>query len=139
MAKRHTNRVGSLESVFVRLEELVLANSGADEFEEVFKLIIAKLWDEHRHNGERFHTYQEDVDTFRVVVELLREAGNAWPGIIEALTEPELTPAHLQVCVEALARHRILDSTYEVMDSFFEFMVSGAAKGAKDQCSPYCR
>ena len=46
MAKRHWNREGDLESMFLHLEELVLANSGEDEFEEVFKLLVAKLWDE---------------------------------------------------------------------------------------------
>ncbi len=39
MAKRHANHFGNLESMFLRLEELVLANSGEDEFEEVFKLL----------------------------------------------------------------------------------------------------
>ncbi len=43
MAKRHANHLGSLESMFLRLEELVLAYSGEDEFEEVFKLLVAKL------------------------------------------------------------------------------------------------
>jgi type I restriction enzyme M protein len=28
------------------LEELVLADSGKDEFNEIFKLIFAKIWDE---------------------------------------------------------------------------------------------
>src|SRR5487761_1197817 len=46
MAKRHTNQVGDLQSMFLHLEELVLANSGENEFEEVFKLLVAKLWDE---------------------------------------------------------------------------------------------
>ncbi len=35
MAKRHWNREGDLESLFLHLEELVLANSGEDEFEEI--------------------------------------------------------------------------------------------------------
>jgi type I restriction enzyme M protein len=46
---------------------------------------------------------------------------------------PALTPPHLQVCVEALAKHRILDSSLEVMDNFFEFIVSKSAKGSKGQ------
>ena len=43
MAKRHTNEIGNLESLFLRLEELVLANSGEDEFEEVFKLSLIHI------------------------------------------------------------------------------------------------
>ena len=43
MAKRHSDQLGNLESLFLRLEELVLANSGEDEFEEIFELLVAKL------------------------------------------------------------------------------------------------
>jgi type I restriction enzyme M protein len=133
MPKRHANRAGDLESMFLRLEELVLANSGEDEFEEIFKLVIAKLYDEQMHNGERFHVYASEQETFNAVEGLLREAEKAWPGIVEPFATPALTPAHLQVCVEALAMHRILDSSLEVMDNFFEFIVSKSAKGSKGQ------
>jgi type I restriction enzyme M protein len=133
MPKRHTNRVGDLESMFLRLEELVLANSGEDEFEEVFKLVIAKLWDERKGGPCRFRTYSEPSETYQAITTLLREAERAWPGIVEPFCTPALTPEHLQVCVDALAKHTILDSGLEVMDSFFEFMVSRTAKGSKGQ------
>jgi type I restriction enzyme M protein len=133
MSKRHANNIGNLESLFGRLEELVLANSGENEFEEVFKLIVAKLWDEHAHNGEHFRVYDTESNTFNAISTLLREAEKGWSGILEPLTVPALTPAHLQVCVEALSKHTILDEGLEVMDSFFEFMVSKGAKGAKGQ------
>jgi type I restriction enzyme M protein len=131
MAKRHANQVGNLESMFLRLEELVLANSGEDEFEEVFKLLIAKLWDERSGAGE-FRVHENDQKTARAIVGLLRQAEKAWPGILEQ-PAPQLTPEHLAVCVEALARHSISNEGLEVMDGFFEFMVAKAAKGAKGQ------
>jgi type I restriction enzyme M protein len=133
MAKRHINRVDDLESMFLRLEELVLANSGEDEFEEVFKLLIAKLWDEKSSKTGRFVAHGDNDKTYSEISALLREAERAWPGILEAGSRPGLTPEHLQVCVEALSRHSILDSSFEVLDGFFEFMISRAAKGAKGQ------
>lgn len=133
MAKRHTNREGNLESMFLRLEELVLANSGEDEFEEVFKLLIAKLWAERSGNAARFRVERDEAQTFDSVVALLREAEHAWPGIVEPDSRPALTAEHLQVCVEALARHTVSDNSLEVLDGFFEFMVSRAAKGSKGQ------
>lgn len=133
MPKRHANHIGSLASLFIRLEELVLANSGEDEFEEVFKLLVAKLWDEHAHAGERFRVYETEATTFHAISTLLREAEKAWSGILEPLSAPALTPAHLQVCVETIAKHKILDEGLEVMDNFFEFMVSKGAKGSKGQ------
>ncbi|HET6453999.1 MAG TPA: N-6 DNA methylase [Armatimonadota bacterium] len=117
----------------MRLEELVLANSGEDEFEEVFKLVIAKLWDESCGKGRRFYSHSNEATTHGAITCLLNEAGQAWPGVLGPPFEPALTPQHLQVCVDVLAQHRISDSSLEVMDNFFEFLVSKSAKGAKGQ------
>ena len=133
MAKRHQNRTGDLESIFLRLEELVLANSGEDEFEEIYKLVVAKLWDEKRGGEPRFKPLVQDRETYEQLTRLLEEADRAWPGLLEPPVRPRLTPEHLHVCVEALARHRLTDSDLGVMDAFFEFLVARAAKGAKGQ------
>ncbi len=133
MAKRHGNKVGDFESLFLRLEELVLANSGEDAFEEIFKLLVAKLWDEQTGKAPAFRPYRESKHTYDAVRELLSAAGRAWPGVLDGETGPRLTPEHLQVCVDAMSRHRIWDAGFEVMDSFFEFLVSRGAKGAKGQ------
>lgn len=133
MAKRHQNRTGDLESLFLRLEELVLANSGEDEFEEVYKLVVAKLWDEKSGVAARFKVWDEERETYARVTKLLEEADKAWPGLVEPPIRSCLTPEHLQVCVEALARHRLAGGDLEVMDAFFEFLVARAAKGAKGQ------
>lgn len=55
--------IGSLEirhnfkKIIQGLEELVLADSGADEFNEIFKLIFCKIFDEkesiHKNNKNR--------------------------------------------------------------------------------------
>lgn len=44
-----------------------------------------------------------------------------------------LTNEHLHVCVGALAPHNVSGNGLDVLDSFFEFMVSRAAKGSKGQ------
>ena len=57
-------RVGDWGSMFRRLEELVLANSGEDEFEEIFKLLIAKLVSEIESGSkELFQTSRSPQDT----------------------------------------------------------------------------
>src|SRR5579872_4201765 len=81
MAKRHSDQLGNLESLFLRLEELVLANSGEDEFEEIFKLLVAKLWDERSEKPPRFRLRETDSETFVQVSGLLREADKGWPGV----------------------------------------------------------
>ena len=132
MSKRHSNKVGDLESMFFRLEELVLANSGADEFEEIFKLLVAKLWDEHSGKPTRFKANSNNAHTAESIQSLLNEADKTWPGVL-AGTKSALANEHLNVCVEALSRHTIAGKDLQVMDAFFEFLVSRTAKGAKGQ------
>ncbi len=133
MAKRHWNREDDLESLFLHLEDLVLASSGEDEFEEVFKLLVAKLWDERSGRKTRFYVRGSGFETLEAICTLLRETEQAWPGILGMETRPRLRPEHLQVCVEALARHSIGGKDLQVLDGFFEYLVSKGAKGAKGQ------
>jgi type I restriction enzyme M protein len=133
MSRRHSSQVGNLESLFLRLEELVLASSGEDEFDEIYKLIIAKLWDERYSVQKRFLPQRSEQATYAMVVMLLREAESVWPGVIEPGETPLLRPEHVHVCVEALCHHTISDESLSIMDSFFEFLVSRSAKGAKGQ------
>lgn len=133
MAKRHSNKSGDLESLFLRLEELVLANSGENEFEVVFKLVVAKLWDERCGKESRFTAYSDHTTTYRNITTLLQEAERAWNGVLEGDITPGLTPEHLQICVEVLTFHRLSGTSFQVFDAFFEFLVSRGAKGVKGQ------
>ncbi|BCM89419.1 putative type I restriction enzymeP M protein [Abditibacteriota bacterium] len=133
MAKRHSARAGTLQAIFIRLEELVLANSGEDEFEEIFKLIVAKLWDEMNEATARFNALGSPEEIAARISLLLSGAASTWPGILEAGTESRLTPSHLKICVEALAPYSLHGAGFEVMDAFFEFLVSRGSKGNKGQ------
>jgi type I restriction enzyme M protein len=132
MAKRHVHRSGDPASLFRRLEELVLANSVADEFEEVFKLIVAKLRDERSNSPGRFRACADPDQTYDQIVDLLRDADHAWPGLLDNV-DTALAPSQLQVCVEALSDHAISETSLEVMDGLFEHLVARNAKGAKGQ------
>jgi len=133
MAKRHSNKGSDLEALFLRMEELILANSAEDPFEVVFKLLIAKLWDERSGRERRFFARDDDGETTEAVDQLLREADIVWPGVIARPIEVPLTPSHMAVCVGPLARVNLSDASMEVMDALFEFLVAKAAKGAKGQ------
>lgn len=100
------------------LEELVLADSGKDEFNEIFKLIFAKIWDEkeaqeHRKdktvefgkvtarriiNGEEKLVVDSDL-TFDRINSLFHKACDEWLGIFKLGEDIELAKRHLQVCV----------------------------------------
>ncbi|WP_190810346.1 N-6 DNA methylase [Flagellimonas sp. S3867] len=53
----------SLKQIIQELEDEVLANAGVDAFEEPFKLIFTKLWDEKKHQKDlgKIETYLDAV------------------------------------------------------------------------------
>jgi type I restriction enzyme M protein len=134
MSNRHIVRENDWESVFRRLEELVLANSGEDPFEEIFKLFVAKLYDELKNPGETlFRRHSSDTATREAINGVLRRAAQEWPALL--LTSPVslLTDEHLSVCVDAFWRHKLSDTAFEAVDAFFERLITSVAKGAKGQ------
>ena len=134
MAKRHQIRAGDWESIVGRLQELVLANSGEDEFQEIFKILVAKLYAEKfPRRGARFGARKSSAATANAVNSLLAQAAAHWPGIVEGNARSRLADDHLAICVDAIADHSICDTNFEVLDGFFEFLASRVAKGAKGQ------
>ena len=134
MAKRHRIKAGDWESIVGRLQELVLANSGEDEFQEIFKILVAKLYAEKfAARGVRFGCRESPAETAADLNGLLARAAAQWPGIIDDEARSRLTDDHLTICVQALADYSICDSNFEVLDGFFEFLVGRVAKGAKGQ------
>lgn len=119
--------------MFLRLEELVLANSGADEFEEVFQLVVTKLWDERCGRPPRFARGSTPQATWRVITGLLDEAQRGWPGILTPGARPSLTAEHLEVCVAVIEAQQVGDASLHAFDAFFEFLVARSAKGRKGQ------
>jgi type I restriction enzyme M protein len=134
MAKRHALRHGDWESIFGRLQELVLANSGEDEFEEIFKLLLAKLYDETCNTEtRRFSLYENSSITADKINSLLTESLGRWAGIFDRQPKSRLRDDHLAVCVETLQDIELLDSSLVVLDGLFEYLVGQAAKGNKGQ------
>lgn len=120
------------------LEELVLANAGVDVFQEVFKLIYAKLYDEKearsRPDKEVYFRMSKDPKfTFDIVNRLFKESVLEWPGIFSPHDELQLSPEHLAVCVSELEDIKLLDSNLEIIDAAFEYLLPEVAKGKKGQ------
>ncbi len=52
----------NFKKIIQDLEELVLADSGVDEFNEIFKIIFAKIWDEKEANENRRNRPNKEVE-----------------------------------------------------------------------------
>ncbi len=126
LAKRHKLNAKDWESVFVRLEELVMANSGADSFEEIFKIVVAKL------NNFSIDSRREfKISEFNNSLLL---ASKKWEGIFEG-SSPEsfLEEAHLKICLEEIEEIDFSNPNLQLFDSLFENLVSRSSKGNKGQ------
>ena len=121
------------------LEELVLADSGVDEFNEIFKLIYAKIYDEkvaaedrRRKQEVEFKKYADPELTYEAINNLYHKACEKWPGVFE---EPniKLRKDHLQICIGPIEGIRLLGSNLRIMDDAFEYLMPTEAKKKKGQ------
>jgi len=131
----------TLKKIILDMENLVLANAGVDAFEEVFKLIYAKLYDEaNAAQGGRQTRYLQ----FRVggatprefkdkINQLFDAAKQKWPGVFLDGERIDLTPEHLVTCGSALENVKLFNSNLQVIDEAFEYLAVEVGKGKKGQ------
>ena len=128
----------TLRDRILEMEDEVLANAGVDVFEEVFKLIFTKLYDELAcFRGDSPHIRFRNTNTasqLKVrIQELFDEAKAKWEGVFSADEKIELTPDHLAVCVGSLEEYKLFNSNLDVVDEAFEYLVNKSSKGEKGQ------
>lgn len=135
----HLRKNFNFKKIVQDLEELVLADSGKDEFNEIFKLIFAKIWDEkeaseNRPNQEVHFTKALDSEiTYERINNLFKKACEEWPGIFKEGEDIELTKRHLQVCIGPIEGVRLMGSNLRIMDDAFEYLLPTESKKKKGQ------
>lgn len=129
----------TLKKIVQDLENLVLANAGVDAFEEVFKLVYAKLYDEAQAKKRRgrFIEFRKSGETrlqlYDKINRLFDEAKNKWQDVFLPGDRIDLTPDALSVCVSFLQDIKLFNSNLQVIDEAFEYLSVQVAKGAKGQ------
>jgi type I restriction enzyme M protein len=129
----------NFKKILQDLEELVLADSGKDEFNEIFKLIFAKIWDEkeamerRRDKVVEFRKALDPEITYDRINSLFNKACDEWPGIFKQGEDIELAKRHLQVCVGPIEGVRLMGSNLRIMDDAFEYLLPTEAKKKKGQ------
>ncbi len=129
----------SLRSLIKEMEDEVLASAGVDSFEEIFKLIFAKLYDElicandktaylqFRNSGDTDFELKEKIQG------LFDDAKKKWEGVFPEESKILLSPSHLAVCVSTLQDIKLFNNNLDVVDDAFEYLMSKAQKGEKGQ------
>jgi type I restriction enzyme M protein len=129
----------SLKDLILEMEDEVLANAGVDVFEEVFKLIFTKLFDEMESGRKpdrhlEFRNYGDTETELKDKLQaLFDKAKKKWPGVFSNDTKLMLTPSHLSVCVSSLQDVKLFNSNLDVVDEAFEYLINKSSKGEKGQ------
>ena len=136
--EREGARARSLRDLIVEMENEVLANAGVDVFEEVFKLVFTKLYDEMfhhrgRHPFLRFRNSNTAAQLKKAIQDLFNDAKQHWPGVFLDDERIRLSPDHLQVCIGSLEEWKLFNSNLDVIDDAFEYLVNKSSKGEKGQ------
>lgn len=129
----------SLRALIKEMEDEVLASAGVDAFEEIFKLIFAKVYDElvcandstaylqFRNTGSTDYELKEKIQ------ELFDDAKKKWEGVFSEESKILLSPSHLAVCVSSLQDIKLFNNNLDVVDDAFEYLMSKSQKGEKGQ------
>ena len=113
-----------LPNTIKKLEELVLASSGVEPFEEILKLIYAKLY------AEKTRKLPFQIENLPPLFSLAKKE---WPGMFDKKDKIELSPSHLGICVEELAKIDLYLTDLSIIDTAFEYLLPKSAKGSRGQ------
>jgi len=129
----------SLKDLILEMEDEVLANAGVDVFEELFKLIFTKLYDEYLgandpdRNLEFRNTGLSDAELKDKIQRLFEKANKKWEGVFDENPRITLTPPHLAICVGSLEGVKLFNSNLDIVDEAFEYLINKSSKGEKGQ------
>ena len=137
------NQNKTLRAIIEEMEDEVLANAGVDVFEEAFKLLFAKLYDEwlsgrdEQSKANRLlefrNTGQTETELKDKIQDLFDRAKDKWPGVFNEDSKIILSPSHLSVCIGSLENVKLFNSNLDVVDEAFEYLIGKTSKGEKGQ------
>ncbi|SEU22481.1 type I restriction enzyme M protein [Lacrimispora sphenoides] len=152
----------TLKDIILNVEQRFGANDSSDKaFEEIFKLIFIKLYDEVLSSQDadeiaigmtKYHVALKDIDDsdFRVMrfrvkeddslddvyqnmTQLFNEAKTKWPGVFEPDGFLDMQRATVKSCVKELQNVKLFNSNLEVIDDAFEHLVNQNQKEGMGQ------
>jgi type I restriction enzyme M protein len=130
--------VSNLKQLVLDLEDAVLANAGVNPFEEIFKLIYAKLYDELEtptNDNRRFRviagaTNKQNLDNIK---RLFEDSKKTWRDIFKDKDEIDIPDNAIIPAVSLLQKYRLFGSNLQVIDDAFEYLINQDSKGGKGQ------
>ena len=119
--------INNLYSTVSLLEQKILANDGVNAFDEIFKLIFAKLYDESETRDGQALKFQviHNQKISLVINQLFEAAKENWKDVFKPKDEIELSEETLIAVVSELQEYKLFEADFEILDAAFEHMISG--------------
>lgn len=141
ITRKELEPVNDFLGILRECEDYIKAHEGATPFDEIFKLIFAKLFDERTNlknddSAAKFRVGALEAPEearVRIVDELFDKAKKRWSGVFGVGEDINLTDESLAFCVSALQKAYLLKSDADVLGSAFEVMINPSMKGDKGQ------
>lgn len=120
------------------LENTILANAGVNPFDEIFKLIYAKLYDEivtPRNEDRQFKvTSRSNQEHLDVIKDLFAKAKKQWgEGVFKNFEDIDIPVNVIIPAISMLQKYRIYNGNFQVIDEAFEYLITSDSKGEKGQ------
>lgn len=152
----------TLKDIILDVEQRFSANDSSDKsFDEIFKLIFTKLYDEVMSSDDadaialwtsKLNTALKDIDdsdfrvmefraldkdtltdTYNKISELFEHAKKKWPGVFAPDSKLDMQQATVKSCVKELQNVKLFNSNLEVIDDAFEHLVNQNQKEGMGQ------
>jgi type I restriction enzyme M protein len=131
--------VKDLYGVFKDVEQQILAHQTLDTFNEIFKVVFAKLFDERVNlfNAKapakfKMGLTESPATVAKAVRDLFEQAKKKWRDVYQPADVIELTDLSITYCVQALQQYHLIRSG-DVLGTAFELLVNQEMKGDRGQ------
>ena len=124
---------------FKDIEQEILAHQSLDTFNEIFKIVFAKLFDErvNLHNATapakfKMGLTEGAASVAKAAHDLFEKAKNKWKDVYRPGDKIELNDVNISYCVQALQQYHLIKSG-DVLGTAFELLVNQEMKGDMGQ------
>lgn len=140
ITRKELEPVKDFLSIIKDCENHIKAHEGVNAFDEIFKLIFSKLYDERTNlkNDNSKALFRSGITEPQSEVKyrienLFCKATERWSGVFLPGESISLGASSLSYCVSALQKCYLLKSDADVLGAAFEIMVNPGMKGDKGQ------
>ena len=139
LTRTRLQHVQDLYAVFKDLEQEILAHQTVDTFNEIFKIVFAKLYDErvNLYNDTavaqfRLGLSEEPAQAVARVRGLFEKAKGKWRDVYSRGDDIELSDKNIAHCIRNLQQYHLMGSG-DVLGTAFELLVNQEMKGEMGQ------